>query len=413
MTSIHKSNQNLILLIIVASLGYFVDIYDLVLFSVIRVQSLKGIGVRDSDLLTVGVNLINAQMLGMLIGGILWGILGDKKGRLKVLFGSIIMYSLANIANGFITNVPAYMVIRFIAGVGLAGELGAGITLVAESMSKEKRGYGTMIVAAIGLMGAVVAGLVGDKFSWQTSYFIGGGLGLLLLLLRLGVLESVMYKQTENETTVKKGDFLMLFQNYSIFKKYVNCILIALPVWFVVGILITFAPEFGKAMGATEPLSAGKGIMFTYIGISVGDILAGLLSQVFKTRKKIILLFLTATLATVLLFLFSRGLNEQRYLLLCVLLGISTGFWVIFVTVAAEQFGTNLRATVTTTVPNFVRGSVILITLSFQLLKLPMGIINAALLVGLTTLVVAFIAALNLEETFGKDLNFLEESNKN
>ena len=405
----HKSNQNLFVLITVASLGYFVDIYDLVLFSVIRVQSLKGIGVPDSDLLPVGVNLINAQMLGMLVGGVLWGILGDKKGRLKVLFGSIIMYSLANIANGFVTTVPAYMIIRFIAGVGLAGELGAGITLVAESMSKEKRGYGTMIVAAIGLLGAVAAGLVGDKFSWQTSYFIGGGLGLLLLLLRVGVLESAMYQETENKTAVKKGDFLMLFKNFTIFKKYINCILIALPVWFVVGILITFAPEFGKAMGSTEPLSAGKGIIFTYIGISVGDILAGVLSQVFKTRKKIILLFLTATLASVLLFLFSSGLNEQKYLLLCVLLGISSGFWVIFVTVAAEQFGTNLRATVTTTVPNFVRGSVILITLSFQWLKSPMGIVNAALIVGLATLSIAFIAAFNLEETFGKDLDFLEE----
>ncbi len=403
-------NKNLVLLIIVASLGYFVDIYDLVLFSVIRVQSLKGIGVPESELLSTGVNLINAQMIGMLVGGILWGALGDKKGRLKVLFGSIIMYSLANIANGFVTTVPAYLVIRFIAGVGLAGELGAGITLVAESMSKEKRGYGTMIVAAIGLLGAVVAGLVGDKFAWQTSYFIGGGLGLLLLLLRVGVLESTMYQHTQHKNAIKKGDFLMLFKNFTIFKKYINCILIALPVWFVVGVLITFAPELGKAMGATQPLSAGKGIMFTYIGISVGDVLAGLLSQIFKTRKKIIILFLTATLASVLLFLFSQNINETQFLIICILLGLSTGFWVIFVTVAAEQFGTNLRATVTTTVPNFVRGSVVLITLSFHWLKQPFGIINAALFVGLTTLAIAFIAAFNLEETFGKDLNYLEKT---
>lgn len=410
MPSSSYQNKNLVLLIIVASLGYFVDIYDLVLFSVIRVSSLKGIGVPDEQLLTTGVTLINAQMLGMLVGGIWWGILGDKKGRLKVLFGSIIMYSLANIANGFVSNVPAYIVIRFIAGVGLAGELGAGITLVAESMSKEKRGYGTMIVAAVGLLGAVAAGLVGDKFAWQTSYFIGGGLGLLLLLLRLGVFESDMYQKTEQQARVPKGDFLLLFKNFSIFKKYINCILIALPVWFVVGVLITFAPEFGKAMGATEPLSAGKGIMFTYIGISLGDVLAGVLSQIFKTRKKIIILFLTATLASVLLFLFSRGINEAQFLGICVLLGLSTGFWVIFVTVAAEQFGTNLRATVTTTVPNFVRGSVVLITLSFQWLKQPFGIINAALIVGLATLAVAFVSAYNLQETFGKDLDYLEQN---
>ena len=402
------NKKNLILLIMVASLGYFVDIYDLVLFSVIRVQSLKGMGVPDDELLSIGVKLINAQMIGMLLGGILWGILGDKMGRIKVLFGSILMYSLANIANGFVTDVTSYAIIRFIAGVGLAGELGAGITLVAESMSKEKRGYGTMLVAAIGLTGAIVAGLVGDKFEWQTAYFIGGGMGLVLLVLRLGVFESKMYDNIAQKNT-SKGNFLMLFNNWERFKKYLSCTLIALPVWFVVGVLITFAPEFGKAMGATDPLSAGKGILFTYIGISLGDLLTGFLSQIFKTRKKIVIVFLFATLCSILLFLFSKGISANTYHWLCVLLGLSTGFWVIFVTIAAEQFGTNLRATVTTTVPNFIRGSVVLVTLSFEWLKTPFGIINAALIVGITTLIIAFIAAFNLEETFGKDLNYIEE----
>jgi MFS family permease len=403
-----NNNKNITLLIIVAALGYFVDIYDLVLFSVIRIQSLKGIGIADDQLLTVGVKLINFQMIGMLSGGILWGILGDKMGRLKVLFGSILLYSIANIANGFVTDINTYAIIRFIAGVGLAGELGAGITLVAESMSKEKRGYGTMLVASVGLLGAVVAGLVGDKFQWQTAYFIGGGLGIFLLILRLGVMESGMYKQMENQN-VSKGNMMMLFNNWGRFKKYLNCTLIALPVWFVVGILITFAPEFGKAMGATEPLSAGKGILYTYIGISLGDLLTGFLSQVFKTRKKIVVVFLIATFFSILLFLFSKGINANTYHWICVLLGISTGFWVIFVTIAAEQFGTNLRSTVTTTVPNFIRGSVVLVTLSFEWLKTPFGIINAALIVGITTLIIAFISVYNLEETYGKDLNYIEE----
>ncbi|HET8827686.1 MAG TPA: MFS transporter [Pelobium sp.] len=403
-----NSNKNVVLLIIVASLGYFVDIYDLVLFSVIRVQSLKSIGVPDSELLSVGVTLMNAQMIGMLIGGIIWGVLGDKLGRLKVLFGSILMYSLANIANGFVTDISTYAVVRFIAGVGLAGELGAGITLVAEAMSKKNRGYGTMIVAAVGLMGAVVAGLVGDKVNWQTAYYIGGGMGLVLLVLRLGVMESSLYKKIEHKN-VSKGNILMLFNNWSRFKKYINCTLIALPTWFVVGILVTFAPEFGVAMGATEKLSAGEGILFTYIGISVGDIITGVLSQVFKTRKKIVILFLFATLGSILLFLFSRGIDVKTYRMLCVLLGISTGFWVIFVTIAAEQFGTNLRSTVTTTVPNFIRGSLVLITLSFEWLKTPFGIINSALIVGITTLIIAFLAVYNLEETYGKDLNYIEE----
>jgi MFS transporter, putative metabolite:H+ symporter len=403
-----STNKNITLLIIVAALGYFVDIYDLVLFSVIRVQSLKGIGIADNDLLEVGVKLMNAQMIGMLIGGILWGVLGDKFGRLKVLFGSILMYSLANIANGFVTDVNTYAIIRLIAGIGLAGELGAGITLVTETMSKEKRGYGTMIVAGIGLLGAVAAGLVGDKFPWQTAYFIGGGLGIALLVLRLGVLESKMYTNMAN-SKVAKGNFWMLFNNWGRFKKYLNCTLIALPLWFVVGILVTFAPEFGKAMGATTPLSAGKGILFTYIGIAIGDVMTGLLSQYFKTRKKIVVLFLFFTLLSILLFLFSKGINDQTFHWICILLGISTGYWVIFITIAAEQFGTNLRSTVTNTAPNFIRGSVVILTLSFQALKSPFGIINAAIIVALVVLIIAFIAVYHLQETYGKDLDYIEE----
>ncbi|MFD1629720.1 MFS transporter [Pseudopedobacter beijingensis] len=408
MDSPSGTKKNVTFLILVASLGYFVDMYDLVLFSVIRVASLKSIGVADADLLSVGVTLINSQMIGMLVGGLLWGIWGDKKGRLQVLFGSILMYSIANIANGFVTDVTTYAIIRFIAGVGLAGELGAGITLVTESMSKEKRGYGTMLVASIGLLGAVVAGLIGDKFAWQTAYFIGGGMGLILLVLRIGVFESGMFHKIQDKK-VKKGDFMMILGNWKRFKKYLNCTLIALPTWFVVGILVTFAPEFGKELGATEPLSAGKGIMFTYLGISLGDVLSGLLSQYFKTRKKVVAGFLIATLVSVLIYLFTQNMTTEKFYLICVLLGLSTGFWVIFVTIASEQFGTNLRATVTTTVPNFIRGSLVVVTLSFEGLKAPLGIINAALVVGITCITIAFISVYNLEETYGKDLDYIEE----
>ncbi len=264
-----SNKRNVTLIIIVAALGYFVDIYDLILFSVVRVASLKSLGVSTDDMLSVGASIINSQMFGMLVGGILWGILGDKKGRLSVLFGSIIVYSLANIANGFVTTVPAYIVIRFIAGVGLAGELGAGITLVTESMSKENRGYGTMIVAGVGLFGAVAAAMIGGHYTWQTSYFIGGGMGLLLLFLRVGLAESGLFKEAK-EANIQRGNIWMLFNNGSRFKKYLCCILIGLPLWFVVGVLITFSPEFGKALGATGVINAGKGIMYCYIGIAVG-----------------------------------------------------------------------------------------------------------------------------------------------
>lgn len=403
------NKKNVKLIIIVAALGYFVDIYDLILFSVIRIKSLKGLGVPESDLLDVGTMLINSQMFGMLIGGILWGVLGDKKGRLSVLFGSILLYSAANLANGFITTVEQYAIIRFIAGIGLAGELGAGITLVTETMSKENRGYGTMIVAGVGLMGAVAAAIVGEHYAWETSYIIGGIMGLLLLGMRVGLAESGMFKNLKNDG-VSRGNIFMLFNDGKRFKKYLSCILIGIPLWFVVGVLVTFSPEFGKELNATEPLSAGTGIMYCYIGIAVGDIVAGFLSQIWRSRKKVMLVFLLLTGVSIVVYLNAEGMNSQEFIWLVLFLGFASGYWATFVTIASEQFGTNLRATVTTTVPNFVRGSLVLATLSFTALKGSLGIINSALVVGFVSLAIALFALYQLKETFGKDLDYLEIS---
>ena len=401
------NQRNVTLIIIVASLGYFVDIYDLILFSIVRVKSLKELGVADSDLFDIGATILNSQMIGMLVGGLLWGILGDKKGRLSVLFGSIILYSLANIANGFVTDVTSYTIIRFIAGIGLAGELGAGITLVTENMSKDKRGYGTMIVAGVGLLGAVAAALIADHYTWQTSYFIGGGMGLLLLFLRVGLVESGMFKEIK-KTTHQRGNIFMLFNNGKRFKKYLACILIGLPLWFVVGVLITFSPEFGKALGATGVINAGEGVMYCYIGIAVGDIVAGILAQFLKSRKKVMLLFLLLTAVAILFFLSSQGLTPQKFVWLSLFLGFASGYWATFVTIASEQFGTNLRSTVTTTVPNFIRGSLVLITLSFQFFKAQVGILQSALIVGFVCIIISLLALSQLKETFNKDLDYVE-----
>lgn len=401
------NKRNVTLIIIVAALGYFVDIYDLILFSIVRVKSLKELGVADADLLDIGATVINSQMLGMLVGGILWGVLGDKKGRLSVLFGSIILYSLANIANGFVTSVTWYTIIRFIAGVGLAGELGAGITLVTENMSKENRGYGTMIVAGVGLLGAVAAALIGDYYTWQTSYFIGGGMGLLLLLLRVGLAESGMFKEVK-ESAFIRGNMLMLFNNKVRFKKYLCCILIGLPLWFVVGVLITFSPEFGKALGANGIINAGEGIMYCYIGIAVGDVVAGLLAQVLKSRKKVMLIFLLLTAVAIVVYLYSFGLTPKTFIWLSLFLGFASGYWATFVTIASEQFGTNLRATVTTTVPNFVRGSLVIILFAFQFFKDEFGILQGAMIVGFICLAISLIALSQLKETFSKDLDYVE-----
>ena len=406
--TVSESNKKLFFLILVASLGYFVDIYDLLLFLIIKNKSLAALGVPADKITETGLTLMNWQMAGLLIGGIFWGILGDKKGRLSVLFGSIIMYSIANIANGFVTSIPLYAAFRFIAGIGLAGELGAGITLVSESMSKEKRGYGTMMVAGIGLMGAVGAYIVGDLFEWRTAFFVGGGLGIVLLLLRFGVFESGMFEKMAKKNVVK-GNFFMLFANRKRFFKYLNCILIAVPLWYVVGILVGIAPVFGKALGAVDVLDNGKGVMFTYIGISLGDFASGALSQLFKTRKKVVFVSITLTFITMLVYLLNTGWTANQFYILCLFFGLFTGYWVVFVTMSAEHFGTNLRATVTTSVPNMVRGSLILVTLLFQFLVTKFGVVNSGLIVAVLTVSIAYIALYNLDETYGRDLNFSEE----
>lgn len=393
--------------VIVAALGYFVDIYDLLLFSIVRVPSLQAINVPADQLLDKGIYLINMQMAGMLVGGIFWGVLGDKKGRLSVLFGSILLYSLANIANGFVTNIDQYALLRFIAGVGLAGELGAGITLVAEILPREIRGYGTSIVASVGVLGAVLAYFVADMFDWKIAYFIGGGLGLALLVLRFNVFESGIFKEVKDRNT-SRGNFFMLFTSGKRFLKYLKCILIGLPIWFVIGILITFSPEFGVAVGMTEPVAAGKAVMFCYVGLSLGDMSSGFLSQFLKSRRKVVFIFVLLTCVAVALYLAQQAPGPGFFYALCLLLGFAIGYWALFVTIAAEQFGTNLRATVATTVPNFVRGSVNVFTPLFLLWKANWGVIGAAGLVGALAVGLALLAVWKMDETFSKDLNYEE-----
>lgn len=420
-------NRSALLLIIVAALGYFVDIYDLILFNVVKRDSLISLGISDPELLkNTGISLFNWQMGGMLVGGLLWGVLGDKKGRLKVLFGSILMYSAANVANAFVDSISAYAAVRFIAGVGLAGELGAGITLVSEIMSKENRGYGTMIIVTFGALGAVLAGLVGGESTliahflesnfhwtlenWQLAYIIGGVLGLLLLALRVGTLESEMYQKLHHET-VKRGDFLALLSNRKRVLKYVQCILIGLPVWYAVGILIALAEYFGAAelLGIAGNVSNAEAVMYAYLGLSAGDLLSGILSQLMRSRRKVVMLYLAFSVAVMFLYFFgTSGGSAAWFYFVCFLVGTGTGFWALFVTIAAEQFGTNIRSTVTTTVPNFVRGAVIPISAGFKALEGPLGTVGSALCVGMICILLSLWAIMQVKETFGKDLNYTE-----
>lgn len=414
------------LLIVVAALGYFVDIYDLILFNVIKKESLIGIGISDPIVLkNTGIMLFNCQMAGMLIGGLVWGILGDKKGRIKVLFGSILLYSAANIANAFTYDITWYGIIRFIAGIGLAGELGAGITLVSEIMSKEKRGYGTMIIVTFGALGAVLAAFVGANgqligsaldglmglhlANWQIAYIIGGVLGLMLLLLRAGTIESELFHQVE-KANVKKGAFLDLFKDKATFLKYLHCILIGLPIWYVIGILIALSEEFTKpGLLNIEGVITGTAVMYAYLGLSVGDLISGVLSQWLRSRKKVVMGYLYFSIFITLAFLFtSRGQSATYFYVLCFLAGAATGYWALFVTMASEQFGTNIRSTVTTTAPNFVRGAVIPITFTYKSLEGSIGAINSALVVGVICIGLAMYATRSVGETFAKDLDYTE-----
>ena len=413
-----KSSSVFNLAVLVAALGYFVDIYDLLLFTIVRTPSLEGLGVNLQDgkeVLAASAKIINWQMIGLLIGGILWGVMGDRKGRLSVLFGSIILYSVANFITGYVQTTDQYAYARFFAGVGLAGELGAGITLVSELLPKNKRGIGTSFVAGIGLFGAVFAYFT-FKFTndWRLCYKIGGGLGIALLFLRISVSESGMFRHVKQQN-ISRGNVFMFFTNAKRFKKYILAILIGLPTWFVIGVLVNYSNLFAKEFYGENKIESGRAIMYAYAAIAVGDILVGLVSQYFKSRKKALYLFYGFTILSGIFFFSGFITNDTRMYIVCAALGFSTGFWAIFVTMGAEQFGTNLRATAATTIPNMVRGALPLINiLFFDIFNKSWGwpIAKSGIITGIIVMTITLIAAYFTEETFHKDLNYIEVDEK-
>jgi len=397
----------LVLPVIVIAMGYFVDIYDLILFGVVRVKSLTELGLDEAGIMYWGSIILNAQMFGMLLGGILWGIMGDKKGRMSVLFASIIMYSVANTLNAFVTSVEQYAFLRFIAGIGLAGELGAGVTLVAEILPKHLRGYGVMAIAAFGVLGVVAANIVAYVFDWRNAYIFGGVLGFALLLLRFRVRESEMFMHNVSDD-IKRGDFFSLFKRKDLFVKYIKAILIGVPLWYVVGILVMFSPEFAKTLSISGEVKAGMALMYCYIGLSVGDLASGILSQKLQSRKRAYTIFLIISALTVLYYYSLQGASASEFYFAMFLLGFFCGYWALFITMAAEQFGTNIRATVATTVPNFVRGSVVPVTSSFMLLKDSLGVLGSGAVVGIVVFALGFIMLFYTRETFHEDLDYIE-----
>jgi len=401
-------NTNLFqLAVVVSALGFFVDVYDLLLFGIIRKPSLTDLGLSPAEVLSQGELIISIQMMGLLVGGILWGVIGDKKGRLNVLFGSILIYSIANILNGMVTNTTQYIVLRFLAGVGLAGELGAGITLISELLPKEKRGVAAAMIASFGILGAVTAFFMKEIFFWRTCYYIGGGLGLVLLALRVRVHESMLFAELKTQT-VERGNFLMFFTNRDRFYRYVRCILIGLPAWYIIGVLVTFSDQFGAAFGI-DGIDPGKAIMFLYLAIAFGDLSVGLLSQRLQSRKKALFIFYAITILFCTLFFLQQGGTAATFYLICAGLGYGTGFTVVYITMSAEQFGTNLRASAAISIPNMVRGALPLIILLFKFMRnLFDSYVTGAWVTGVILMTIAVVAAIKTEETFGKDLDFIE-----
>jgi putative MFS transporter len=395
--------------VLVGALGYFVDIYDLILFAVVRIPSLKSLGFDGDQLVGEGTWLINWQMGGMLLGGVLWGLLGDRFGRLKILFGSIILYSFANIANGFVHDLDGYTICRFLAGLGLAGELGGCITLVAEVLPQALRGYGTVMISAVGVLGALLASYVGQHYDWRIAYYIGGGLGLALLLLRVCVHESGMFRHMKEGAPPTFGSQLLLLAAPSRIGRYLCCILIGLPCWYVIGLLIVFSPELARALGADRPISAPASVAFGYAGICLGGLVSGSLSQYLRSRKIALLVFITATFVLTNIFFFLRNPSAAAVYTVIFLIGGAVGYWALFVTIAAEHFGTNMRATVATTVPNFSRGAVIPVTTLFTWLKPQLGILHSGLAVGWIVIALAVAGWFGLRETFHDDLDYLEK----
>ena len=404
-----KSSIQLALL--AAALGYFVDVYDIILFTAVRVPSLKALGLAGTELTHTGLMLLNLQLIGMVIGGFLWGMLGDRRGRVTVLFGSIILYSTANLLNAAVSDIGLYGVCRFFAGVGLAGELGAGITLVSEMMSTQKRGFGTMIIATCGVLGGIAGGLVGDQLSWRWAYFLGGLLGFGLLVLRWRVHESSLFSELQKRPVVR-GSLLALIHSPQLLWRYLRCLALGAPIWILIGIFITLSPEIGKVLELPEPISAGRAILFYNVGFGLGDVGSSLLSQLWHSRKKAAGLFLLLTLAGISFFLSLQKAPLNLFYFACILLGAGAGYWAVFIMISAEQFGTNLRATVATSLPNLVRGLVVPISLGVQLLIPSLGLLTTLRLVGYGSLILAALSIFSLPETYGSDLDFVEDTKR-
>lgn len=394
-----------ILTVLVVALGYYVDAYDLLVMSAVRKPSLLSLGVPESETLNIGLSLLNYQLVGLMIGGVMWGVIADKYGRKKALFGSILIYSFANIANGYINSVNMYYWLRIIAGFGLAGELGVGISLITENVAKERRTISTAIVSFFGMLGASTGGWFGSIFEWQNCFLIGGFAGLLLLLLRLKVEESVMFNEIKDKN-VSKGNIWMIIKNPKTLLTYFFCTLAGAASILFIGVFIQSTPELGKLFNLN--ITAGIALIWYYLGASVSEIIAGLLSKLLKERKAPIYIFYAISLLAITNFCVNVPNSPYFFYLNCLFLGFGLGWWSQLITLSAELFGINVRATAATSIPTFARAWNIPFSNIFKQNIPNLGIVNSAFGIGVIVVSLAIISITMVKETFENDANFIE-----
>jgi putative MFS transporter len=395
--------------VIVAALGYFVDVVDLWLFSNFRVASLRDLGLPAEEVTTTGAYLLNCQQAGLLLGGLLWGVMGDRRGRASVMFGSILLYSIGNILNAFVVSVPQYAALRFLTGLGLAGEIGAGITLVCELLPRTKRGIGTTFVTGLGVAGAIAASLMGKYMNWRTAFFVGGIMGLTLLFLRTLTHDSSMFAKMQQQGQLRRGSLALLLFRRDNVRKFLGCIAVGAPVWLSVAIFSIFSLEVAPALGITEPISVPDCLLCISIGMTAGDLGAGLLSQLLRSRKLPLLILLVLTCLTSIVITAGAVSTSMGYMTMVGFLGLFSGYWACLLTTSAEQFGTNIRATAATMVPNLVRATTIPMTIGFVTLKQYISIQNTVWVLVVIVFILAFLGLRTLKETFHTDLEYYSE----
>jgi MFS transporter, putative metabolite:H+ symporter len=381
--------------------GYFIDIFDLVLFSTLRISSFEELKITDPTYWTVV--FFNLQMTGILVGGIFWGKMADIKGRSWSFMGTILVFSIANIINGLTSSLTVYGICRFIAGFGLAGEMGSGIALICEKVPDEKRSLYLGFVSSLGCIGAVLSGWLGDIVYWRYLFIGSGFAGILLTLLRKNLLEPDLFRKTAT-LNIPRGQWKTLFQSPPDLIRFILLIFLGIPMWYIIGILWSFSTEMTSTIGLNI-FTSGQAILWGYVGVWMGDMLMPFVSQFLKSRIFTIQICLIMMLLGVIYLFQFQPHSLLSFQLTHIFLGFTIGYWAVYATLCGESFGTNIRALTSTSLPSLIRFSSIPMMIIYQYGR-DENELNIALGMGLTVLCISMITTYFIKDTFQKDIDF-------